>query len=95
DAKTLSTLSAGDQASSPGDRGVWEETAKELAKHVTGGEEVFAHPRGGKREGKVTDACLSFWLKKLGDDPDLTLRQLADALEHEHDVVLSINTSRR
>ncbi|GMF47719.1 unnamed protein product [Phytophthora fragariaefolia] len=79
--------------------GVWEETAEELGvnyntarawvrQHVRRGEAVTTRPRGGKRGGKITDAVVAFWHGKLRDDPDLTLRQLADALEHELDVVV-------
>ncbi|KAG2764559.1 hypothetical protein Pcac1_g23749 [Phytophthora cactorum] len=77
--------------------GVWEETAEGLGvnyktatawvrRHVTHGEEVRVLPRGGKRGSKVTDFCVQFWLGKRREDPDLTLRQLADALEHESGV---------
>ncbi|KAG3116390.1 hypothetical protein PI125_g4679 [Phytophthora idaei] len=73
--------------------GVWEETAEDLGvnyntarawvrRHVTHGEEVRVLPRGGK----VTDSCVQFWLGKLREDPDLTLRQLADTLERERGV---------
>ncbi|KAG4044437.1 hypothetical protein PC123_g20123 [Phytophthora cactorum] len=77
--------------------GGWEETVEDFGvnyntarvwvrRHVTHGEEVRVLPRGGKRDGKVTDSCVQFWLGKLREDPDLTLRQLADALEHERGV---------
>ncbi|KAG6968179.1 hypothetical protein JG688_00005932 [Phytophthora aleatoria] len=55
---------------------------------MTHEEDVRVRPRGGKRGVKVTEACVEFWLSKLRDDPDITLRQLVDALKHERGVVV-------
>ncbi|KAG4054603.1 hypothetical protein PC123_g10270 [Phytophthora cactorum] len=76
--------------------GVWEETAEHLGvnyhtvrawvrQHMMHAEDVACTT---SRCVKVTEACVEFWLSKLRDDPDLTLRQLVDALEHERGVVV-------
>jgi len=53
------------------------------------GEAVTTRTQNGS---KITDIIVEFWLCKLRDDPGLTLRQLADALEHEFGVVVCPQT---
>ncbi|KAG6572761.1 uncharacterized protein IUM83_18720 [Phytophthora cinnamomi] len=74
--------------------GVWEAVAERLGvkintardwvrRHVARGEPLTQRLRGGKRATKMTGEMVNVLLRKLRDDPDLTLRWLADMIELE------------
>jgi transposase len=48
-------------------------------------------PRGGRRHGKVTEAMINEMLYIIGEDPTITLKELASTISEKHGIIPSIS----